>query len=181
MANINGITMKTFTTYRGHEGESLAQATIYAGTKKLGFWSQDSWGGGDNYDGKEMYETIKTASTKFKGGIPKTAKYYDVLGDADCFMDVLLRLCEDEKEYKRNAKKGYDRLMVITDGYNCIKYGCRGVNTAEEFEKRWADVVTKAKKQMYKNETIKTYMFTSLDDFNITVDKKHPAKEWMYK
>lgn len=40
MASINGVSIKAFKKFRGHEGEELYQGNVYYNGKKLGFWSQ---------------------------------------------------------------------------------------------------------------------------------------------
>ena len=56
MASINGVSIKAFKKFRGHEGEELYQGNVYYNGKKLGFWSQDAHGGiCDNF---EFDETV---------------------------------------------------------------------------------------------------------------------------
>ena len=50
MASIKGIELKNIKTFRGVEYPVNYQGNIYYNGKKLGFWSQDSWGGPDSYD-----------------------------------------------------------------------------------------------------------------------------------
>ena len=56
MASINGVSIKAFKKFRGHEGEEPYQGNVYYNGKKLGFWSQDAHGGiCDNF---EFDETV---------------------------------------------------------------------------------------------------------------------------
>ena len=55
MASINGITVKAIKEFRGHDGEPLAQGNLYLNNKKIGFWSQDSWGGPDHFQLEPQY------------------------------------------------------------------------------------------------------------------------------
>ena len=50
MASINGIELKAIKEFRGHEYEPLVQGNIYYNGKKVGWYSQDSWGGDDHID-----------------------------------------------------------------------------------------------------------------------------------
>ena len=50
MSEINGITIKNLKSFKDHEGCEIYQGNVYYKGKKLGFWSQDSWGGPNDYD-----------------------------------------------------------------------------------------------------------------------------------
>lgn len=114
MATINGVTIKNLKTFRGHEGEAIAQGSIYLNGKRLGFWSQDSWGGPDQFDFDES--VLKDACKNFKAGFPKDYKYLAVCDEVDVFLGDLLQLADLEKKLKGYFKKGYKNAVVVSDG-----------------------------------------------------------------
>ena len=171
MAKINGVEMKAIKSFPDHEGCECAYASIYIDGKRVGRWSQDSWGGPDNYEGFE--DAIINKAKAFKEGCPKDAEYYDFLDNPDIFMGHLLELSEDEKRYKKYLKDGYTTVLMISDGYHCSMVAYRGKMTLSEIESRFPDTVKKMREGMYKNVKPKERLYTSLDDFSVVVDKKH--------
>ena len=116
MASLNGVTIRNFKGFRGHEGEPLWQGSVYHNGRKLGFWSQDAHGGSDNYDFNSKLLDYPTLA--WKSGL-KGTKYYEYL-DSDSFLGVVCALMELEKEYKKAEKKGYPVACVginLADGY----------------------------------------------------------------
>lgn len=130
MAKIKGIELKNIKKFRGHEGEELMQGNIYYNNKKVGFYSQDSWGGPDivnldydldadtrdkvndimeNYIGGKLFEKLdnlynETYHVDFK---------YEQKGYEYLFMD-LLQLKDHEDLYKKYKKKhGWDNIAII--------------------------------------------------------------------
>lgn len=171
MAKINGVEMKAIKTFADHEGAQIAQANIYLNGKKLGLWSQDSWGGPDNYFGFE--DVIIQKAKLFKEGCPSDAKYYDFLDNPDIFMSHLLELVEDEKRYKKYLKQGYTTVLIISDGYHCSMIAFREKMTLSEIESKYSDTVKKMRGKMFKNVKPEEKVYTSLDDFSVVVDKNH--------
>jgi len=97
MAKINGFEFKGITTFKGHDGMLLFQANIYENGKKIGFFSEDAWGG------EERIELIERDHEKEK-----------------TFREIafhLIQLHDAQKDYKKALKKGYDTLAVIGDTY----------------------------------------------------------------
>jgi len=179
MAKLNGVEMKTFKTFVGHDGNA-AQATIYVDGKKAGFWSQDSWGGCDSYD-KGLEEIVSERAKAFQKGCPENAKFYSVLDDADVFMGTLLRICEDEKQYKKYQKQGYPCMVTISNGFRCVYTAFKKPITMKWIENGGAFLSAETKEMMYKNGDPTIYISNSLDDFDITVDENHPCPEWLLK
>ena len=176
MAKLNGVEMKTFKNFRGHEGEPLAQATIYIDGKKAGFWSQDSWGGGDQYEDRAMEATIGERAKAFQKGCPKDYMFYDVMDSADCFMGTLLHLCDCEKAYKTFAKKGYPYMVAVDNGEQAYYTAFKIPVTAEKVK---ADGVLKD--QIYKNGNPNIYFINSLGEFDIKVDEEHQCPMWLLR
>ena len=89
MASLNGVTIRNFKGFRGHEGEPLWQGSVYHNGRKLGFWSQDAHGGSDNYDFNSKLLDYPTLA--WKSGL-KGTKYYEYL-DSDSFLGGILMQC----------------------------------------------------------------------------------------
>lgn len=122
MANINGLTLKGITRFKGHEGEPLIQGNIYFNNKKVGYYSQDSWGGPDtiNIYNKTDEEEINKIAERFfdkypNGIIPEDQSFTlkDLYRDnyLDGLMGEFIVLIEAEKEYKAAIKKGYKYVL----------------------------------------------------------------------
>ena len=115
MASINGVSIKAFKKFRGHEGEELYQGNVYYNGKKLGFWSQDAHGGVcDNFEFDET--VLNNESEKYKNYSGKVSeedkKYYDIT----FFMIALSDLTIAEKQFKKGLKNGYHSLVKISGG-----------------------------------------------------------------
>lgn len=177
MAKINGVEIKAIKTFIDHEGAEVAQANVYINGKKVGFWSQDSWGGPDNYYGIE--DVITQKAKLFKDGCPSDARYYDFQDDPDIFMDHLLRLAEDEKLFKKYTKDGFSTLLIVTDGYHCSMVRFKDKLTKSEIEKRSPKTIESMKEKMYKNVVPKVKVFNSIKDFTVIVDREHPVPDFM--
>ena len=171
MAKINGVEMKAIKTYTDHEGCGCSYASIYIDGKRVGKWSQDSWGGPDNYDGFE--DVIISRAKRFKEGCNKDSKYYDFLDNPDIFMSNLLELSEDEKKYKKYMKDGFITVFIISDGYHCSMVAFRKELTLNEIESKFSDTIKKMRDSMFKNVKPKERVYTSLNDFSVVVDKNH--------
>ena len=116
MASLNGVNIRNFKSFRGHEGELLWQGSVYHNGRKLGFWSQDAHGGSDNYDFNSKLLEYPTLAWK---SALKGTKYYEYL-EVDGFMSVVSAIMDLEKEYKKAEKKGYPVACIginLVDGY----------------------------------------------------------------
>lgn len=111
MASINGIEIKTYKNFKGHDGQPLRQATVYMDGKKIGFISEDAWGGPMNINLKSL-EEVKKRLFEYASH-EKFAKH--VLEDIELLLDMLLGLVFIEK----NAKKAWkinEKAIVISTG-----------------------------------------------------------------
>ena len=99
MASINGVEIKNIKTFKGHEGEPLTQGTVYKDGKKLGFWSEDSWGGPDNFDFNpgELLEPMLRMKSSLSEDIKR-------LYDVSFFIQDCVTLKETEKTFKKIKK-----------------------------------------------------------------------------
>ena len=95
MASINGVEVKALKGFEGHEGYCF-QGNIYKDGKKLGFWSQDSWGGCDRFDFDESI--LDEACKDFANGFPDDTPHRDIYEEKEVFMGAVLdlKLCEQE-------------------------------------------------------------------------------------
>lgn len=155
MASILGIELKNIKTFRGVEYPTCYQGTVYLNGKKLGFWSQDSWGGPDNYEFKttELDNLAKAYYGK--------DSYYDL----DCLMGEILTLKDYEKLYKKIVKEGYASLVVITDGYFETTIKMPRDTNKELILEKCAPYVEKFKKNTNNVDNVKTLVFTNITDF----------------
>lgn len=129
MAKIKGIELKNVKDFRGHEGEDLVQGDVYYKGKKVGFYSQDAWGGMDNFNldynlDKTLRKEITDITDSYIGGVLfkkiddlynekyKVNFHYEQKGYEYLFMD-LLQLLEHEKWYKKFSKKWNQNTIYI--------------------------------------------------------------------
>ncbi len=162
MAQINGISLKKVTTFKDHEGCQIAQGDVYYKGKKLGFWTQDAWGGGDMYDFNTS--VLDAEVEKYKASDLVDEKYREYT-DLDCLLCDLLKLIDDEKSYKKGVKKGYNAYVLVDQGYRTSGYYTNGTKPEIEKTKYYKQFV----KEVKKNDTDKVIIYTSLDDFKIAV------------
>ena len=182
MASINGITVKGIKNFRGHEGEPLCQGNVYLGNKKIGFWSQDSWGGPDSIYLDEPYRVRKLEAKVRELNREKEEHHtrpdgsrYTLEYSLDIMFGDLMELKNDEDTFKSAIKKGFAGVLLITDGYHIFGWNLSNaeVNLADDdLLKRFAKHIEDGKKK-YKffkedNHTkYETRIYRSLDDFKI--------------
>lgn len=134
MASINGISVKGLKVFRGHEGEPLYQGNLYLNNKKIGFWSQDSWGGSDNisldegYSKRLLEEAIHNLNSDkdYHGKSSYDGREFVIEYKLESLMCDLTDLFEDEKEFKNSIKKGYEGIVIASDGFNQVCWCIRG-------------------------------------------------------
>lgn len=173
MASINGITVKSYKTFRGHEGEPLGQGNVYYKGKKLGFWSQDAYGAVcDNFDFDEKILTPEVEKYRDLSGMVR--EEFKDLFDTTTFMWELSNLLEAEKEYKKFAKKGYPTMIRVTNGsyatFTVFKISAITAKEKAVFLSRVKDrVIDSFKKETPKSihENIHVDIFGCLRDFDI--------------
>ena len=119
MASIYGVTIKNVKEWSGMEGIAT-QANVYYNNKRVGVWTDDGYGGCGRFDFNT--DIIKPAVEKFFKKWQKEHKgtiYENLYGDDehmefsfyDNFMSEVANLYDMEKEYKKNAKKGYNVIV----------------------------------------------------------------------
>jgi hypothetical protein len=132
MASIKGIELKNVKDFRGHEGEDLVQGDVYYKGKKVGYYSQDAWGGMDIFDldwqnlPKELMQEIKDITDNYIGG--KLFKKLDDLYDKtykisfvhpehkgyEYLFEDLLELLDHEKLYKKYSETwGVKTIYIV--------------------------------------------------------------------
>lgn len=113
MAKINNIELKAVRRFADHEGFMIAQGNVYFKNKKLGFWSQDSWGGPDRFDFDEELLSKEVESYRLHAPMEKEA--YRKFADLSCLLCDLLALTDEEKTYKKGVKKGFRTYVSVRD------------------------------------------------------------------
>lgn len=166
MASINGIKITSLKAFKGHEGEPLYQGNISYKGKKLGFWSQDAFSGCDNYDfnTKVLDEEVE----KYKNS-DRTEEKYKEFTDLDSLLADLAEVMQREKDYKKGVKMGYKTYVMASDTYHV-----RGYYTNSDIDKITStpfhkEFMKSCKEAFFKDWNEEVIIYTSLDDFNITV------------
>lgn len=111
MASINGIEIKTYTTFKGSGGQPLRQATVYMDGKKIGFISEDPWGGPMNIELKDYIEVEKRLFAY--ASHEKFAVH--ALKNIELLFGLLFDLVSVEKRAKK-AWKQNDKAIIISAG-----------------------------------------------------------------
>lgn len=179
MASLNGISVKALKTFRGHEGEPLYQGNLYLNNKKIGFWSQDGWGGPDHVVLDQGYSEILlneavhalNADKDYRRKAECDGREFVLEYNVERLMGDLMVLCEDEKIFKGALKKGYEGIVVASDGYTQVAWSLGRsymVKDDDAILKALSDDIDNAKKSFmkenkYVKHTLKIYR--SLDDF----------------
>lgn len=167
MASINGIQIKGLKAFRDHEGATIFQGNVYYRGKKLGFWSQDSWGGCDNYDFKEIM--LNEEVDRFRNS-SMVESQYKAIANLDILLYELVKLMDIEKAYKKAVKKGYKSYVEACDGYHIKGYYTRSNDKkAIKNSEFYAKFVDDCKKVMFKDWDGKVSIYTSPDDFIVEV------------
>jgi hypothetical protein len=120
MAKFNGCEIKNLKFFKGHEGETCMQGTVYKDGKKLGFWSQDSWGGEDKFefDTKTLFEPM----FKFKSALNTKSMYQNIYNVAFFVNDLCsFKLLEMKlKEVLKKGRKGIYFAYELGMGEYCF-------------------------------------------------------------
>ena len=168
MASINGVAIKNLKMFRGHEGEALAQGSIYLNGKRLGTWSQDSWGGPDQFDFDESI--LKEACINFKAGFPEDYRYREVCDEPDVFLGDLLKLVNLEKAFKGYFKRGYKTAIAVSDGFNMAFMATAFEHDDPVVLAKYSKEVEKMKSDMRRDARVDVIR---PGDFDIKVDTDH--------
>lgn len=178
MASINGIKLKSIKTFKGHEQEDLIQGNVYYKNKKVGFYSQDSWGGCDNIQldsnlSKTLINEINDILKDYKhdtlfGGISDLYdKKYNVVSNAldlkggEYLFSDLIQLMEYEKIYKIYSKLWNTGNIAICYK-NLFKQVIKGSILPKDLFKTYLD--SDKDIQLY-------YIYSSNKDFDIDTNK----------
>ena len=165
MASINGIQVKGLKSFSGHDGEPLAQGNVYYKGKKLGFWSQDAWGGEDNYDFNESVVDAEVA--KFRESDAVEDEYRE-FADLASLLEDLVNFMQTEKEYKKGIKMGYPTYVEATDGYHVCGYYTRQTDKDAIKETAYYEkFMSNFRKTAFKNKKVKVSIFNCKEDFDI--------------
>jgi len=124
MASINGLSLKAVKEFKGHEGEPVFQGNLYLNGKKLGFWSQDSWGGPDRfqldapYSQRQLNQSVIALNPEKSRHIDTRGESFSLDYDLEYLLFDLLELTQDEKDFKKAIKAGQAGILIATDGYH---------------------------------------------------------------
>lgn len=117
MAIIYGIELKGITKFKGHEGEPLIQGNIYFNGKKVGLYSDDSWGGEEIiHINSDVRDQIKLMATKYIELNPPPFEFLKSNPIGYLFGDLVF-LIGLESEWKRAKKKGYEAMVCANDNF----------------------------------------------------------------
>ena len=182
MASINGITVKALKKFKGHEGEPLYQGNVYLGNKKIGWWSQDSWGGPDSCCLDEPYRIRKLEAKVKELNHDKEKNYtrddgstYTIDYSLDIMFGDLMELKADEDVFKDAVKNGFAGVLLVTDGHHVFGWNLNKemADLSDEIIlMKFAKVIEDGKKKhkFYKEDGFikhQTKIYRSLADFNI--------------
>lgn len=156
MASICNVSLKNIKKFKGHEGEPCFQANIYLNNKKVGWYSDNSWGAiclDLHFDSKEDEEKIEEIAKEY-GKRPDRldltfSKKYNLEYTLDSFILEVLYLSLHEKNFKKYSKKYSDFAGFVVD---------------EEFDLHLLSSKTNYKE---KAKQIKGIPFLSFEDFKI--------------
>lgn len=161
--SIFGISLKSVKTLHGREGAYYC-GTVYKNGKKLGDWSQSSYGAivDDFYFNEhELDEAVKSwgQNSKYGGSINR-----------ESFMIALVVLGEYYTIYNKAIKKGRNCVVIVTDeydmSYHVIECSVYGINNGLPADVN--DLITKGKKSIMKSGyTPIVKVFKSPEDFII--------------
>lgn len=101
VASINGVSVKKLNFFIGNEGGCF-QGDVYLDGKKLGFWSQDFWGGPDNFEFDAT--PIKERAKEYYSSHPDvdTIRLYNMSIDNIDFNNLPVRSVDDMFEIESN-------------------------------------------------------------------------------
>ena len=182
MASINGITVKSLKKFKGHEGEPLYQGNVYLGNKKIGWWSQDSWGGPDTCYLDEPYRIRKLEAKVKELNHDKEAAFtrndgstYLIDYSLEIMFGDLMELKHDEDMFKSAVKNGFAGVLLVTDGYHVFGWNLNKETTdlsddiiLMQFTKLFE--VGNMKHKFFEEYGIRkhqTKIYRSLEDFNV--------------
>lgn len=114
MAKILGFEIKAVKEFKDHDGFPIYQGNVYFKNKKLGSWSQDAWGGPDQFDFDVRPYNEAMQKFDLDEVLHLSTPYgFTLDADMDILMGELMSLKDDEKMYKKFAKKGYPKTAKL--------------------------------------------------------------------
>lgn len=126
MAKIAGFELKAVKSFKDHDGYTIYQGNVYFKGKKLGFWSQDGWGGPDRYEFDERpYNEALVKVTVEDYPVLTHCFELGLTPNMDILMGELIELKDTEKQYKAALKKGYTKVAVLEGGYAAVFVGMK--------------------------------------------------------
>lgn len=175
MAKINGIELKGLKGFMGHEGYCY-QGNVYKDGKKLGFWSQDSWGGPDDFDFDESI--LDEACKNYKDGFPDEYRYKEFSDSKEVFMAAVLDMKLKESDCKKEFKRGVKQVYYMTDGFHCIWMGVPPeITSGDDVRRLYPKQFKQMESHMFKNGFKEAIFYP--DSFDIIVDKNHSAPDFL--
>lgn len=142
MAKICGFEVKAVKEFKDHDGYPICQGNVYYKGKKLGFWSQDAWGGADRFEFDTTPYDDALAETDLSGHKEFAECYrYGLDVSLDILLGELLNLHDIEKEYKKLQKKGYSKMLSCDHGMTRVYVGLR--DGEEDKKDKFAGIVAK--------------------------------------
>lgn len=176
MASINGVEVKNLKTRIGHEGPA-SSGTIYIDGKRMGAWEQDSWGGCDWFESRELRAAVAERAALYKEGCDSSDDFYDVKDDPDVLMGEVLRLKDMEGVYKKCAKDGYPVLVTVVSAHVTDSIGLKMVEHIESVTvQNWIRKMIARQAEYDYGCKSKVVHYESLKDFSVVVDKAHPVR-----
>ena len=178
MAKVNGFELKGIKEFKGHEGEPCFQGNIYLNGKKVGWFTDDSWGGCKriDFEDSELHYFFANIAKRYAEAYPdlftgigieltrenqSTADWFD----EEWFIIELMILKENETLMKKYMKKGAASMVFLfnTEGLDEGVYSDeRAFYRVFKSPKTEADISLPPNCKLLK-------IINSLDEFNITV------------
>jgi len=161
MASIFGLKLKGRRSFMGRDWQGN-QGNLYLDEKKIA-WYNDSGNGGpadiDFYDisgRKENEAKLEEIVKMYYKKYPLEEQYKNLEPDVEMLIGRLIELMDDEKHYKKNAKKSYPEMIAYRKNVNGVSYF--GAYKTKEF----------ADAEIKKENLIVLQRYESLEDFDIS-------------
>ncbi len=156
MAEIFGVSVKNIKIGTDHEGCAMHSADVWYKGKRLGRWSQNYMCGPSEFDFDDCILT--EAVEKFRASDLVDPVFKQIV-DTDILISKVIRLTEDERNFRKGLKKGFSSYIAQENGYR------KGF---------WATSTDKKQIAGFKNykdltaQAQKVNIYTSLEDFKVS-------------